>query len=81
MEDRTVILAAGDFPKKGGTAWKLLATATRVVACDSAADAYRRRFRKWPDVIIGDLDSIPPHFLLSPFSFLPPHKGAGFRGI
>ena len=43
MEDRTVILAAGDFPKKGGTAWKLLATATRVVACDSAADAYRRR--------------------------------------
>lgn len=70
MEDRTVILAAGDFPKKGGTAWKLLATATRVVACDSAADAYRRRFRKWPDVIIGDLDSIPPHFLLSPFSFL-----------
>ena len=70
MEDRTVILAAGDFPKKDGTAWKLLATATRVVACDSAADAYRRRFRKWPDVIIGDLDSIPPHFLLSPFSFL-----------
>ena len=70
MEHRTVILAAGDFPRKGGVAWKLLAAATRVVACDSAADAYRRRFRKWPDVIIGDLDSIPPHFLLSPFSFL-----------
>ena len=58
MENRTVILAAGDFPKKGGAAWKLLAAATRVIACDSAADAYRRRFRKWPDVIIGDLDSI-----------------------
>ena len=58
MENRTVILAAGDFPKKGGAAWKLLASATRVVACDSAADAYRRRFRKWPDVIIGDLDSM-----------------------
>ena len=54
---RTVILAAGDFPRKGGAAWKLLAGATRVVACDSAADAYRRNFRKWPDVIIGDLDS------------------------
>ena len=58
MENRTVILAAGDFPKKGGAAWKLLAGATRVVACDSAADAYHRRFRKWPDVIIGDLDSL-----------------------
>ena len=58
MEHRTVILAAGDFPRKGGAAWKLLAAATRVVACDSAADAYRRRFRKWPTVIIGDLDSL-----------------------
>ena len=58
MEDRTVILAAGDFPRKGGAAWKLLVGATRVVACDSAADAYRRRFRKWPTVIIGDLDSL-----------------------
>ena len=58
MENRTVILAAGDFPKKGGAAWKLLAAARRVVACDSAADAYRRRFRKWPAVIIGDFDSV-----------------------
>ena len=58
MENRTVILAAGDFPKKNGAAWNLLAAATRVVACDSAADAYRRRFRKWPTVIIGDLDSL-----------------------
>ena len=58
MRKTTVILAAGDFPRKGGAAWKLLATAKRVVACDSAADAYRRRFRKWPDVIIGDLDSL-----------------------
>jgi thiamine pyrophosphokinase len=57
MEHRTVVLAAGDFPRKGGAAWKLLAEATRVVACDSAADAYRRRFRKWPTVIIGDFDS------------------------
>ena len=60
MENRTVILAAGDFPGKGGAAWELLVAAKRVVACDSAADAYRRRFRKWPDVITGDLDSIVP---------------------
>ena len=58
MENRMVILAAGDFPRKGGTAWKLLAGAKRVVACDSAADAYRRNFHKWPTVIIGDLDSV-----------------------
>ena len=55
--EKTVILAAGDFPRKGGAAWQLLAAATRVVACDSAADAYRRHFRKWPAVIIGDMDS------------------------
>ena len=58
MKPSTVILAAGDFPRKGGTAWKLLAGATRVVACDSAADAYHRRFHKWPIVIVGDLDSV-----------------------
>ena len=56
----TVIVANGEFPKRGGAAWKLLAAAMRVVACDGAADAYRRRFRRWPDVIIGDLDSIVP---------------------
>ena len=60
MKPSTVILAAGDFPRKGGAAWTLLVSAKRVVACDSAADAYHRRFRKWPDVIIGDLDSIVP---------------------
>ena len=65
---KTVILAAGDFPRKGGVAWKLLAAATRVVACDSAADAYRRAFRKWPDVIIGDLDSFSHPSSLIPHS-------------
>ena len=54
----TVIVANGEFPKKGGEAWQLLAAAKRVVCCDGAADAYRRRFRRWPDVIIGDFDSI-----------------------
>lgn len=53
----TVILAAGDFPRKGGAAWRLLATARRVVCCDGAGVAYHRRFRAWPTVLIGDLDS------------------------
>ena len=72
MEHRTVILAAGDFPKRGGAAWKLLAGAMRVVACDSAADAYSRRFRKWPDVIIGDFDSVSrlSSHVLRPSSFI-----------
>ena len=68
----TVILAAGDFPRKGGAAWKLLAGATRVVACDSAGDAYRRRFRKWPTVVIGDLDSFSrPNLFPFPSSLIP----------
>ena len=53
----TVILAAGDFPRKGGVAWDLLTSAKRVVCCDSAANAYRRRFRRWPTVTVGDMDS------------------------
>ena len=72
MGNRTVILAAGEFPRKGGAAWKLLAGATRVVACDSAANAYRRHFRKWPEVIIGDLDSISnTHLIPHPSSLIP----------
>jgi len=55
---KTVILAQGDFPRRGGPAWTLLASAKRVVACDGAATAYRRRFGRWPDVIVGDLDSL-----------------------
>ena len=48
MRGATVILAAGDFPRRGGAAWRLLESATRVVACDGAANAYRRRFGAWP---------------------------------
>ena len=54
---RTAILAAGDFPVRGGEPYRLLASARRVVACDGAADAYRREFGRWPDVVVGDLDS------------------------
>jgi len=58
MTERTAILAAGDFPHKGGEPWRLLVSARRVVACDGAAKAYRREFGRWPDVVVGDLDSI-----------------------
>ena len=58
MENRTVILAAGDFPREGGEPHRLLASAGRVVACDGAATVYRREFGRWPDVVVGDLDSI-----------------------
>ena len=54
----TVILAAGDFPTKGGKPWRILLSASRVVACDSAANAFRAAFGRWPDVVVGDLDSI-----------------------
>ena len=54
----TVIVANGEFPKKGGAAWRLVAAAKRIVCCDGAADTYRRRFHRWPDVVIGDLDSL-----------------------
>ena len=53
----TAILAAGDFPARGGEPYRLLASARRVVACDGAADAYRSEFGRWPDIVVGDLDS------------------------
>lgn len=58
MRGDTVILAAGDFPRAGGAAWRLLAGAKRVVCCDGAARAYRRRFKREPLAIVGDLDSL-----------------------
>ena len=54
----TVILANGDFPKKGGEARRLLASATRIVACDGAADRLRRIMKRDPSLVVGDLDSI-----------------------
>lgn len=53
-----VILAAGDFPARGGMARQMLSSAKRVIACDSAAIAFYHHFHRWPDVIIGDLDSL-----------------------
>lgn len=53
----TVILANGDFPRKGSAARRLLESAGRIVACDGAADALRRRLGREADFIVGDLDS------------------------
>lgn len=58
MSYDAVVLANGEFPKKGGAAWNLLAGARRVVACDGAADAYVRRFGKSPFAVVGDMDSV-----------------------
>ena len=58
----TVILAAGDFPRRGGEAWRLLVGARRVVCCDSAGDACRRRLKKEPTVVTGDGDSVRGRF-------------------
>ena len=59
---KTVILAAGDFPKRDGAAWNFLAAAKRVICYDSAADQYRRRFKRDPDFVVGDLDSVRGEF-------------------
>lgn len=57
MSFDAVILANGEFPKRGGAAWELLADAKRVVACDGAAKTFRRRFGRWPTAVVGDMDS------------------------
>ena len=56
--NRTVILAAGNFPAENSAAWRVLASARRVVACDSAADEFLRVFARSPDVVVGDCDSV-----------------------
>lgn len=62
MKKNVVILAAGDFPQRGGVAWGMLESADAVVCCDSAADAFRRRFSREPDAVVGDCDSIKGSF-------------------
>lgn len=60
MMDRklTVILAAGDFPRKGGQAWNLLCNASRIIACDRAGlEAKSLGFKNVTTV--GDGDSGP----------------------
>jgi len=62
MRGRTVILADGDFPKRGGTARRLLETAARVICCDGAADACRRVLKREPFAVVGDGDSLKGRF-------------------
>ena len=57
-ERPTVILAAGDFPSRGSEPERLLLSAAHVVACDSAAESFYRRFHRLPDVVVGDFDSL-----------------------
>ena len=57
-----VILAAGDFPGRGGEARRILDSAERVVCCDSAADAFRRNCGREPFAVVGDCDSVKGRF-------------------
>lgn len=59
---KNVILAAGNFPKKGGVARRILDEAERVVCCDSAADAFRRNCGREPFAVVGDCDSVKGRF-------------------
>ena len=56
-KDLTVILADGDFPK-AAQPLKLLHDAARIVCCDGAAVALLQ-YGLEPDLIVGDLDSLP----------------------
>lgn len=56
----TVILADGDFPKEPQPL-AYLKNAARIVCCDGSAAALAD-FGLEPDVIIGDLDSLPEQF-------------------
>lgn len=62
MQRRTVILAAGDFPRKGTHPREMLDSAVRVVCCDGAADAYRRHVGREPHAVVGDCDSVRGRF-------------------
>lgn len=58
LAGRTAILAAGDFPRKGGVARRILESARRIVCCDGAADSCRRILDREPDAVVGDCDSV-----------------------
>jgi thiamine pyrophosphokinase len=62
VKRRTVVLAAGFFPRAGSAARQALESARRVVCCDGAADAFKRRLGREPDVVVGDFDSVRGRF-------------------
>ena len=60
MESPTItILAAGEFPRQASVL-RLLDESDMVVCCDSAAEALVASGRE-PDLIVGDMDSLPAH--------------------
>ena len=54
----TIILADGDFPRHSYPL-SLLEQAERIVCCDGAALSLLKQGRE-PDLVVGDLDSLPP---------------------
>ena len=54
---RITILADGDFPR-GGRALEALRSAEYIICCDGAAEALVN-FGMQPDMIVGDIDSLP----------------------
>lgn len=62
MKGTVVILANGQFPRKGSVAYRTLAAADKVVCCDGAADVYRRRMHREPEAVVGDCDSVKGRF-------------------
>jgi len=61
MIDYTVILANGDFPTHQEPL-KQLDNATRIVCCDGAIEKLFC-YGKEPIAIVGDMDSIPDHYI------------------
>lgn len=58
-----VIIGGGTFPR-GEFPRYLISSADVVICCDSAVVAYLRHFPdRLPDMVIGDMDSIPAGFL------------------
>jgi UDP-N-acetylmuramate--alanine ligase len=58
----TVILASGDFPTRPALLAELQ-SAANVVCCDSAALALMASGVREPEVVVGDLDSLPEEFI------------------
>lgn len=52
------IICKGEFPRKEYPRY-LISTADYIVCCDGALEKYLRHFSRTPDLVIGDMDSLP----------------------
>lgn len=52
------IICNGDFPRKEYPRY-LISAADYVVCCDGALEKYLKHFDRVPDLVIGDMDSLP----------------------